>query len=126
MSIIGENIKYLRTKMNLSQEELANVLGYKSYTTITKWESGVSEPTLKMANTIAKYFNISVNELCYIKLWLGESTRNKEIAPADPDIRRIQRARSKMTSQERDKMMKILEASFDDYFGDDFIDEDDD
>lgn len=44
----------------------------------------------------------------------------------DPDIRRIQRAREKMSEQEKNKMMKILELSFDDYFGDDFIDEDDD
>lgn len=65
---IGENIKYLRTAKGCSQEELAKALGYKSYTTITKWESGVAEPTLKMANKIATYFNVSVNELCYSKL----------------------------------------------------------
>ena len=39
---IGENIKFLRSKSEMSQEELADKLGYKSYTTITKWESGVS------------------------------------------------------------------------------------
>ena len=65
---IGENIKYLRLQNNMSQEDLATALGYKSYTTITKWESGVSEPTLKMANQIADYFKISVNDLCYKKL----------------------------------------------------------
>lgn len=65
---IGENIRYLRNKKDISQEELAEALGYKSYTTITKWESGVSEPTLKMANQIADYFNISVNDLCYKRL----------------------------------------------------------
>ena len=67
---IGENIKYLRLKHGYSQEEMANILGYKSYTTITKWESGVSEPTLKMANQIADFFKISVNELCYTRLGL--------------------------------------------------------
>jgi repressor LexA len=65
---IGENIRHLRTINNISQEELAAALGYKSYTTITKWESGVSEPTLKMANQIAAFFKISVNDLCYKKL----------------------------------------------------------
>lgn len=65
---IGENIKYLRSQRGYSQEDLAKALGYKSYTTITKWESGVSEPTLKMTNEIAKFFNISVNELCYTRL----------------------------------------------------------
>lgn len=65
---IGENIRYLRTTNDISQEELAAALGYKSYTTITKWESGVSEPTLKMANQIAAFFKVSVNDLCYKKL----------------------------------------------------------
>lgn len=50
---IGDNIKFLRNKKEMSQEDLADALGYKSYTTITKWESGVSEPTLKMTNQIA-------------------------------------------------------------------------
>lgn len=65
---IGENIKYLRLQRGYSQEELAKSLGYKSYTTITKWESGVSEPTLKMTNEIARFFNVSVNDLCYTRL----------------------------------------------------------
>lgn len=62
---IGKNIRYLRSKRDYSQEDLAKALGYKSYTTITKWESGVSEPTLKMANNIADFFKVSVNDLCY-------------------------------------------------------------
>ena len=45
---------------------------------------------------------------------------------ADPDIRRIERARNNMDQKNRDKMMKILEASFEDYFGDDYIDNDND
>ncbi|MBE5922625.1 MAG: helix-turn-helix domain-containing protein [Lachnospiraceae bacterium] len=65
---IGENIRYLRIKHGYSQEELAKALGYKSYTTITKWESGVSEPTLKMTNQIATFFKVSVNELCYTRM----------------------------------------------------------
>lgn len=68
MSTIGNNIKFLRLEKDYSQKDLAKALGYKSYTTITKWESGVSEPTLKMANKIATFFDISVNELCYSKM----------------------------------------------------------
>lgn len=36
----------------------------------------------------------------------------------DTDIRRIERARNKMTPKDKEKMMKILEASFEDYFED--------
>lgn len=75
---IGKNIKYLRCKNGYSQEELSKHLGYKSYTTITKWESGVSEPTLKMTNQIAAFFNISVNDLCYKKLWSFNDKSNSK------------------------------------------------
>ena len=31
-----------------------------------------------------------------------------------------------MNQKEKDKMMRILEASFEDYFGDDYVDDDND
>lgn len=42
-----------------------------------------------------------------------------EIADDDPDIRMIARARSNMSLQNKEKMMRILKASFDEYFDDD-------
>lgn len=74
---IGNNIRYLRTQHGYSQEDLAEKLGYKSYTTITKWESGVSEPTLKKASEIASFFNLSVNDLCYKDLSIIDTTSTK-------------------------------------------------
>lgn len=74
---IGANIRFLRTQHGYSQEDLSEKLGYKSYTTITKWESGVSEPTLKKANEIAAFFNISVNDLCYKDLTLPLSASER-------------------------------------------------
>lgn len=71
---------------------------------------------------MANYFGISKADL--VEEYTDKPTSNE--FPTDPDIRRIQRAREKMFEQEKSKMMKILEASFDDYFGDDFIDEDND
>lgn len=73
---IGANIRYLRTLRGYSQEELAEKLGYKSYTTITKWESGISEPTLKKTTEIASFFNLSVNDLCYKDLTSDSSVSN--------------------------------------------------
>ena len=43
---------------------------------------------------------------------------------ADKDMRRIERARGKMSEAEKDKMMKLLELSFSDYFSDDYKDDD--
>lgn len=95
---IGKNIRYLRNKHGYSQEELAIQLGYKSYTTITKWESGVSEPTLKMTNRIADFFHISVNELCYTDLESLDSGLTKRDTK---DIEKIlDQTREQLTSQE--------------------------
>ncbi len=60
---LGKNIRYLRRQRGWSQDILAEKLGYKSYTTIQKWESGVSEPPLKKAHEIANLFNIDINVL---------------------------------------------------------------
>ena len=48
-------IKELRTKMILSQEELALRLGV-SYGTVNRWEAGAFEPTIKSKRKLAVYF----------------------------------------------------------------------
>lgn len=60
---LADNIRYMRKKMNMSQEDLANRLGYKSYTTIQKWESGVSEPPLKKLKELADIFEVDMDWL---------------------------------------------------------------
>ena len=63
MSIFGKNVRWLRKKRNMSQEELADKLGYKSFTTIQKWESGVTEPTLGKVHEVANIFKIDITDL---------------------------------------------------------------
>ena len=95
---IVKNIRYLRNKQGYSQEDLADYLGYKSYTTITKWESGVSEPTLKTTNRIAEFFHISVNELCYTDLENADSVLTSK---DERDIEKIlDQTREQLMSQE--------------------------
>lgn len=60
---LGENIRYLRIKMGYSQDYLAEQLGYKSYTTIQKWESGVSEPPIKKFKELAHILSVDINDL---------------------------------------------------------------
>lgn len=55
-------IKKLRNKLILSQTEFASFLGI-SYTTVSRWESGLHEPTIKMKRKIVelcKQNNINV------------------------------------------------------------------
>lgn len=46
-------IKKLRNKLILSQTEFAALLGI-SYTTVSRWESGLHEPTIKMKRKIVE------------------------------------------------------------------------
>ena len=65
---LGENIRFLRTKKGYSQDDIASKLGCKSFTTIQKWESGVSEPPLKALKKLSEIFNIDMNDLATKKL----------------------------------------------------------
>ena len=60
---LKENIRYLRKKQNLSQDELARMLGFKSFTTIQKWESGASEPSFNTTVELAKIFGVAFGQL---------------------------------------------------------------
>lgn len=60
---LPKNLKYLRLKNGYSQDYIADLFGYKSYTTIQKWESGESEPSVKKLRELAKLYNVSMNTL---------------------------------------------------------------
>lgn len=85
---LARNIRYLRRKQGWGQDTLAEKLGYKSYTTIQKWESGVSEPPLKMVHTLAALFNVDINDLTNCDLETGK-------APFESDKRLVSDAELK-------------------------------
>lgn len=60
---LSKNIRYLRRKKDWSQDFVAEKLGYKSYTTIQKWEMGISEPPLKKLKELAELFSIDMDDL---------------------------------------------------------------
>ena len=60
---IGKNIKKLRNKLGLSQEEFAQKSGVK-YTTLTKIESSViKKPSVMVMAQIAKTLGVSIEDL---------------------------------------------------------------
>lgn len=60
---IGERIRNLRELKNIDQMSLAEMLGYKSQSTISKWESGTNLPTGKKLMELAKILGVSTNEI---------------------------------------------------------------
>lgn len=63
MEAIGERIKYLRESKKMTQSDLAQHLGMKTYTTITKWEAGANSPKGKDLKRLAEIFNVSTDFL---------------------------------------------------------------
>ena len=55
----GKIIKMLREQKGLTQQQLAEIVGAKNYTTITKWESGSNFPKGKDIKKLSEYFNVS-------------------------------------------------------------------
>lgn len=62
MKIFAERLKELRTKNNLSQNALANILNV-SRCTIARWEKCKGAPNSSHLREIAKYFKIRCNYL---------------------------------------------------------------
>lgn len=73
MNHFGNNIRYLRKLKNMSQDELAEKLGYKSFTTIQKWESGKSEPNLKRLNELSNIFDVDIDKLATTDLSIEDN-----------------------------------------------------
>lgn len=75
MSNLPKNIRYLRKKRDWSQDYIAEKLGYKSYTTIQKWEMGTSEPPLKKTRELADLFHVDIDDLTNKDLEHPKSTK---------------------------------------------------
>ena len=73
MTIIAKNIRFLRKKHNLSQDQLAKIVSKGSFTTIQKWESGASEPSLGCVTTMADFFNVDIDNFVKVDLEIEQS-----------------------------------------------------
>lgn len=58
-----ENLRYLRKKYHITQNDLAEKFGYKSFTTIQKWEDGTSMPKMSILQQLADFFNLTIERL---------------------------------------------------------------
>ena len=59
---IGENIKRLRMKKQITQEQLAVAMGVSS-AAVSKWERENTLPDVSLLPLLANYFGVSIDEL---------------------------------------------------------------
>lgn len=60
--MIGENLRRLRVERDMTQEELANVLGV-SYQSVSRWENGTCYPDVELLPAIAGFFGVTTDKL---------------------------------------------------------------
>lgn len=81
---LGEKIYNLRKKKNLSQEDLASILNV-SRQTISKWETGESNPDIDKIVPLCNFFEISTDEflkgkdIVYERILTKEKSKNKAL-----------------------------------------------
>lgn len=109
---LGKRIREVRLKRGYTQEYLAKKLGM-GRSNFGHIENDRVTPSSEVVQKIADILNVSTD---YLYGYVDEDI---------PEIRVIQRAAKKMTPEDRQRMMKIIKAAFEDAFNDDDDDEGD-
>ena len=107
MKSIGEKIKEYRQKNHMTQERLASCLNV-TFQTVSKWETGASNPDLSLIVPITKIFHISADEL----LGIDDVESDKRYDKLKQDYYRTFKTEDFVERQ------KICEAAVSEYPGD--------
>ena len=112
-SIIFTRIKELCAENNITINKLETELGMSQYS-IGRWKNSTC-PTIDKISKIAEHFHVSIDYL------VGASNvrSTADTMLGDPDYITLQRARERMTEQDKNRMMGILKIGFDYAFSDD-------
>lgn len=95
----AKNMRYLRKKKGKTLEDVAKIFDYKSYTTIQKWELGISEPSLGTAYEICNYFEVSLNDMVYKDL------EHEELKELSDDSDKIVEPFNKLDDHGKEKLL---------------------
>ncbi len=73
---IGKKIYMLRKEKNITQEQLAKAIGI-STPAVSKWETGTTMPDITLIAPIARFFQVSIDELFSFKSELTQKEADK-------------------------------------------------
>ena len=76
--MIGENLKKLRRERNVTQEELANIIGV-SYQSVSRWENGSCYPDVELLPAIAGFFGVTTDKL----MGVGEAEEQRFVEESE-------------------------------------------
>ena len=115
MAKIGENIRRLREKCGLSQEELATRMGYKSKSTINKIELGINDVAQSKIERFAEVLGTTPSVLMG---WVDAQTSKKNDTLAsivlqlrkDEQLLLMVEKLSKLPLEKRQALLPVLNA----------------
>lgn len=108
---IGERIRECREKLNMSQEELANKLGYVARSSITRIEKGQNEVPLSKVPEFAKVLNTTTQYLLDI-----DASENSVLMHTSTDEESIYRTAGERIKLKR-KELKLTQDELATYLG---------
>ena len=76
-NLISKNLRYLRDKHEMTQEQFAEKLGV-SRQTVAKWENGDSLPDIEKCTEIAMMFKVSLDALAIFSLDEQNASKGNE------------------------------------------------
>ncbi len=99
--MLKDNLKTLRKKKGLSQEELSNQL-HVVRQTISKWESGLSVPDAEMLIMISNFFETPVSTI------LGENIEEKDENDLKILSEKLERLNEQLSIYQKKKRTKVI------------------
>ncbi|HVS60348.1 MAG TPA: helix-turn-helix transcriptional regulator [Gemmatimonadaceae bacterium] len=103
MVVFGEILKRLRQERNLSQQELADLVGVH-VRQVSKYEMGTSLPTLDRIRRMAEVLDVSADELVF-----GSSKRKKASSEAFKNPILAARLRTLEQMATRDELRSVMD-----------------
>lgn len=131
MEQLGVRIRKLRESRNMTQTELSEILGMKTYTTVSKWEKNENFPKGKDLKKLAEIFNVTSDYLLGLSdTELGKITTQNE----HPEILTIYNqleepkqekvldyAKEQLEEQNSSKIVSIFDKSQDEDYITDYV-----
>lgn len=103
MAVFGEILKRLRQERNLSQQELADLVGVH-VRQVSKYEMGTSLPTLERIRRMAEVLDVSADDLVF-----GSSKRKKPAADSLKNPILAERLRTLEQMVSRDELRSVID-----------------
>lgn len=103
MVLLGNRIRELRTKYNLTQAELANQVGV-SKATITAYEGDLRQPSYDVLIRLANVFRVSIDSLV-----LNRSEYVLDVSDLGPE--QINRVKDYIRYLKEDELLSLLRSS---------------